>query len=176
MTVEMVPKRDWRWSPRIYDLYVALNLPVVFDADYVYGGSSPGDQAYVPPFLGDPGHIRVDPDKTDADDLLHEVGHHLECLRDRPEGMAKRNWGLDLLEYRSASQPFSAAYDQAEAVACDIEVGIRVLWHWPWRRRADTLNLPDWWQGGWERIDYPWQGKRLRALTLDYLNHAGVQL
>jgi hypothetical protein len=171
MTVGMVPKRDWRWSPRIYDLYVALNLPVVFDADYVYGGSSPGDQAYVPPFLGDPGHIRVDPSTTTADDLLHEVGHHLECLRDRPEDLLKRNWGLDdpLLDA-------STLLDGSEAMACDLEVGIRVLWHWPWHRRAQLLNLPEWWQGGWGDDVYPGHGKRLRALALDYLNHAGVQL
>lgn len=162
----VISEREWvsnGWSRRIRDLFVDVGLDVRA-VDLIRGnGSEPGHQIYMPTTLIS-GELLVVPWRTDNDDLLHELAHHLECVSDRPDGVGSRNWGLDEARW--------SVGEKAESDACDIEIGLRILWRWPWRKRAADLNLPEWWEGGWERGAYTRNAPRLKAKAVRYLDHA----
>lgn len=144
----------WRWSPELRQLFKQFEVRVVEDRSTNYEETSnPGSQMW------DGTVLRVHPDRTDDGDLVHEIAHYLECLRDRPAAMVKVNWGQEELKGW-------ADRDWIEAVACDIDVGLHVLWEWDWWSRAQMLNLPDWWDQTMSEEDH---AERLRRLALDYL-------
>lgn len=170
------PRQIWKWEP-IFTLLDRLELEVVYD------GFSPEERTakYRQPHQSNTdfqryenGKIFVSPAFTQPESLLHEIAHHLECLRDRPHALELPNWGMDYTADTASGRIDQREDDeQLEAVACDIDVGIHVLWHWAWRKRAWELNLPDWWEDQGD-TEEDWIGHRtdLANIARTYLEHA----
>lgn len=95
----------------------------------VPGGSQVGEQWY-----DGAGAIHFVPTKTTLVEIVHEIGHHIECLSNAPHAITEVNWGLE----RDGSRCMDG--DDPEGMASDLEVGLCYLFGWPYKRLRKLRN------------------------------------